>query len=220
MSKNVVLWGCGQMAEVAYFYLTNDSEYDVVAFCMDKKYIACETFHEKPVIAFEDIDKIFPPEDVDLCFLISYSKMNDLRTEKYLEAKKKGYKFISYVSSKASYYNTQIGENTFIMENNVIQPYTQIGNNVIMWSGNHLGHHSIIEDNCFVASQVVISGSTIIGQNSFLGVNSTVRDNVRIGKYNLIGAGTVILKDTEDYDVYTTRETIKIEKKSTDVRHI
>ena len=220
MSKKVIVWGCGQMAEVAYFYLTYDSPYEVVAFCMDREYIQCSTFHERPVIAFEDVESLYPPDEYELCFLISYSHMNDIRTEKYNMAKKKGYTFISYVSSKASYYNTPIGENTFIMENNVIQPYTVIGNNVIMWSGNHLGHHSHIEDNCFIASHVVISGSTVIGKNSFLGVNSTIRDNIKVGKYNLIGAGAVILQNTEDYDVFTVEKAVKIKKKSIDIKHI
>lgn len=103
----------------------------------------------------------------------------------------------------------------------MIQPYSRIGNNVIVWSGNHLGHHSVIEDNCFIASQAVVSGNVRIGGNSFVGVNATIRDNLKVGKYNLIGAGAVILKDTLDYEVYAAKgSTVKMPGRSIDVRHI
>lgn len=220
MSNKVVVWGCGQVAEVAYFYLTNDSPYEVVAFCVDKKYLTSEIFHDLPVIAFEDIENKYPASEYNMFISISYNEMNKIREEKYNAAKRKGYKCISYVSSKATYYGTAVGENCFIMENNVIQPYTTIGNNVIMWSGNHVGHHAKIEDHCFISSHVVISGATVIGEGSFLGVNSTIRDNICIGKHNLIGAGAVILHDTEDDDVYTVNKTIKINKKSYEIKHI
>lgn len=101
-------------------------------------------------------------------------------------------------------YASEIGENTFILENNVIQPFVKIGNNCILWSGNHVGHHSVIGDHCFISSHVVISGSTSIGSNSFLGVNSTIGDNVMIGEKSLIGAGSVVTSDTEPGSVYST----------------
>jgi sugar O-acyltransferase (sialic acid O-acetyltransferase NeuD family) len=136
--------------------------------------------------------------------------VNKIRAAKYLEAKGRGYNFISYVSSKAVYYNTPIGENCFILENNVIQPYSRIGNNCTLWSGSHIGHHSVIEDHCFVSSQVVISGAVVIGEYTFIGVNATLRDNIKIGKENVIGACSIILKDTEDFAVYSPGSTEKM----------
>ena len=106
------------------------------------------------------------------------------------------------------------------MENNVIQPYTEIGDNVIMWSGNHLGHHAKIQSHCFIASHVVISGAVNVGEYSFLGVNSTIRDSVHIGKESLIGAGSVIVKDTEEKSVYVPTRSIKLEKSSDMIRKI
>lgn len=174
-----------------------------------------------PVVPFEQINSFYPPDQYKLFIPISYKSMNRIREAKYYDAKQKGYSFIKYISSKATYYGTDIGENSFVMENNVIQPFSRIGNNVILWSGNHLGHHSVIGDNCFVASHAVISGSVRIGDNSFVGVNATIRDNLKIGKFNLIGAGTVILEDTSDYDVYTAKGgTVKIPKRSIDILHI
>ena len=116
--------------------------------------------------------------------------------------KAKGYKLASYISSKAYIgYEVEIGENCFIMENNVIQTFAKIGNNVVLWSGNHIGHSSIIHDNCFISSHVVISGFCEIGENTFVGVNTSVANNVKIGNYCLIGLGCIIVKDVAENSI-------------------
>lgn len=219
MSK-VIVFGVGQMAEVIYFYLTNDSEHTVAAFTVDEKYIKEPEFKGVPVVAFEDIEDTYNPQDYKMIIPISYKKMNKIRAERYYAAKAKGYAFISYVNSKAIYYGTPVGENTIIFENNVIQPFTEIGNNTILWSGNHIGHHAKIGNHCFVTSHVVISGAVKVNDYSFIGVNATIRDNITIARECLIGAGTVILKNTEDKGVYTSNKSIKIEKSSDKIERI
>lgn len=216
----VIIFGIGQIAEIAHFYLTNDSEHEVVAFTVDNEFLKEPTFYNLPVIAYEDLLEKYPPNEYKLFIPISYKKVNKLRAKKFMDAKMKGYKCISYISSKAIYYNTPVGENCFIFENNVIQPFTKIGDNCILWSGNHIGHHTTIENHCFLASQVVISGSVNIGEFSFIGVNATIRDNVKIGKENVIGAGTLILNDTEDRSVFSPRETEKVKVPSNRLRGI
>ncbi|MFY9141760.1 acetyltransferase [Sulfuricurvum sp.] len=205
----VVIFGIGQIAEIAHFYLTHDSEHEIVAFTVDKEFLHIDHFHNLPVVAYEDLLLKYPPNEYNLFIPISYKKVNKLRAEKFIDAKSKGYTCISYISSKATYYGTPVGENCFIFENNVIQPFTKIGNNCIIWSGNHIGHHSTVEDHCFLASQVVVSGNVIIGEYSFLGVNSTIANNVKVGKSNIIGSNAVIFKNTEDFSVYAPSETEK-----------
>lgn len=205
----VIVFGVGQIAELAHFYLTNDSEHDVVAFTADKEFKNNDSFHNLPVVAYEELIQKYPPSEYKMFIPISYKKVNKLRAEKFLDAKVKGYECISYISSKATYYNTPVGENCFILENNVIQPFTKIGDNCILWSGNHIGHHTSIENHCFLASHVVVSGNVLICESSFLGVNATIADNVKIGKHNVIGSGAVIFKDTDDFSVYSPSETEK-----------
>ena len=96
-----------------------------------------------------------------------------------------------------------------MLENNVIQPFVIIGNNVIIWSGNHIGHHSIVEDNVYISSQVVISGRVKVCKNSFIGVNSTFRDNIKVGSFSIFGAGSLITKDTDDYSIYKSNSSLK-----------
>ena len=80
----------------------------------------------------------------------------------------------------------------------MIQYHASIGNNVILWSGNHIGHRSVIEDNCWLTSHDVISGFCRIGKNSFIGVNVSVGDRVSIAEDTVLGAGSVTVKNLEE----------------------
>lgn len=201
--KKLVIFGAGAIAELAYFYFKHDSNYDVVAFTVDKPYIQTPQFCDLPLVAFEEIRDQYPPSQCSMFVAVSYARLNALRTEKYLAAKKNGYKIVSYISSKAiNWAELVAGENCFILENNVIQPFVKIGNNVTLWSGNHIGHHSTIEDNCFIASHVVVSGGVTIKENCFIGVNVTLRDHITIEKNNVLSAGALILKNTVENGVY------------------
>jgi len=205
--KKLVIFGIGEQAEMAYYYFTNDSDYEVVAFTVDKNYIDKDSLFGLSIVEFETVEKQYPIDKYEIFIAIGYNKINTIREEKYLVCKKKGYKIASYISSKASTFIDKIGENCFILEDNTIQPYVSIGDNVTLWSGNHIGHHSSIKDNCFITSHVVISGGVEIGENTFIGVNATLRDHIKIGKSNVIGAGALILSDTEDNKVYMGKET-------------
>jgi len=96
----------------------------------------------------------------------------------------------------------RVGDNCFIFEDNTVQPFVTIGNNVTLWSGNHIGHHSVIHDHCFIASHVVVSGGVEIGEQCFIGVNATLRDHIRVGARCVIGAGALLLDHAEPEGVY------------------
>jgi sugar O-acyltransferase (sialic acid O-acetyltransferase NeuD family) len=218
MSK-VIIFGTGGFAEVAHFYLTHDSEHEVVAFTADSEFIKEKEFLSLPLVPFEEVDSIYPPDGFNMLIAIAYKKLNKIRAEKYSEAKGKGYSLISYVNSKAIHWgDTEIGDNCFIFENQTIQPFVKIGNDVIIWSGNHIGHHSIIGDHCFITSHVVISGNVNIGPYCFLGVNSTIRDGITIAGECIIGAGALILHDTVKKGVYRGKAAELYSKDSSKVK--
>ena len=169
----------------------------------EKKNLKNPPSRGKPVVPSETREEHSPPDRVELFLPLSYKKMNRYREEHYLNAKARGYRFITYISPHARIHShTKIGENCMILDDNVIQPYVEIGNNCILWSGNHIGHHTKIRDNVFIASHAVVSGAVEIGNNCFLGVNCTIRDNIKIAPYCLIGAGAVILKPTKEKQVF------------------
>ncbi len=202
-TKKLVIVGDSAFAEVAFEYFTYDSDYEVSGFSVESAYLSHETKYDLPVVPFETLEQHFSPEDHEIFVAVTYQKLNRLRVRLYQEAKIKGYKLASYISSQAFVWkNATIGEHVFIFEDNTVQPFVSIGDNVVLWSGNHIGHHSTIKDHCFISSQVVISGFCEIGERCFIGVNSTVSNNVTIGDDNFIGMAAVITKDTEANSAY------------------
>lgn len=201
--KQVVVIGSGETAAIAYEYFTHDSTFSVAGFSVEKNYLKADTFFGLPVVPLEELERHFPPDQYLAFVAVSSTQLNRVRTRLYHSLKKRGYRFASYVSSRAFvWHNVEVGENCLVFENNTIQPFVKIGDNVVLWSGNHIGHNTVIRDNCFIASQVVISGFCDIGENCFLGVNSTIINNIKVAKDCFIGAGALIQKDTVEGKVY------------------
>lgn len=201
--KSLILVGDSAFAEVAYEYFTRDSPYRVVGFSVEGAYRKRERLLGLPVIPFEEIQTHYDPATHAVFVAIVYTQMNRLRARLCQEAKTKGYTLASYVSRNAFVWpNAIVGEHCFIFENNVVQPFVKLGNNVILWSGNHIGHHSEIKDNCFISSHVVISGFVCVGENSFLGVNSSVSNNRTIGRDCWVGPGVSIAQDAPEGSLY------------------
>ena len=197
-TKKLVIIGDSAFAEVAYESFTYDSAYEVVGFSVESAYLKRDTLFGLPIVSFERLEEFFTPGEVEFYAAVVYTKLNRLRTRLYETAKAKGYRPASYVSSRAFVWrNVELGEHCFIFEDNTLQPFVRIGNNVVLWSGNHIGHHSVIQDHCFVSSHVVISGFCNVGRSTFMGVNATLANNVSIGEDNWIGLGVTILRDTK-----------------------
>ena len=212
-APKLVIVGDSAIAEIAYEYFTHDSDYEVAAFAVDAEFLRRSELFGLPVVDFDTLEERFPPSGYHLFVAIGYNQLNRLRTRFYREGKRRGYRFASYVSSRAFVWrNVAIGENCFIFENNVLQPFVRVGDNVILWSGNHIGHHSTIGDHCFIASHVVISGFCDVEESCFIGVNATVANNVRIARDCLIGAGATVLRDTEPGLIYGATATPAAER--------
>lgn len=205
--RALVIVGDSAYAEIAAEYFDAESTYEVVAFAVESPYLQRTELLGRPVCSFEDIETRYPPHQVDIHVAVVYTQLNRLRARLAGAAKAKGYRLASFVSPRAQVWrNAKVGEHCFIFEHNTVQPFVEIGRNVVLWSGNHIGHHSVIEDNCFVSSQVVISGFCRVGRNSFLGVNSSIANNVTIGADNWIGPQVALMKDTAAGSLYRTEQ--------------
>lgn len=219
--KKIIIFGTGDFGRVVHFYLTHDSPYQIAAFTANKWSIKEKELFGLPVVPFETIESVYSPDEFLMFVAVGYLKMNKVRAQICHEAKEKGYELLTYVNSKVTKWGElDIGENCFIFENVVIQPFVKIGNNVIMWSGNHIGHHSIIGDHCFITSHVVVSGNVKIGPYCFLGVNSTIRDGITIAPECVIGAGSLILEDTKERGVYTSEKAKMLPITSDMLKHL
>ena len=201
--EKLVIVGGSETAEIAYNYFTHDSQFDVVAFSVEKAFLKSQTLFGLPVVAFEEIEQLFNPKDHKLFIAISFTQLNRVRTRLYNLAKTKGYRLCTYVSSKAIVDQTaEIGENCFIFEGVIIQQGAKIGNNVMVWSGSFIGHRSMLGDNCFLGGHVAVSGCCEVGENCFLGANSCTVGGIKIGKDTIIGAGAVVISDSKEGAVY------------------
>jgi sugar O-acyltransferase (sialic acid O-acetyltransferase NeuD family) len=218
-NKKLILFGEGLFTEIAHQYFCDDSEYDVVCFTKDDDFITSDSYLGLPMIPFSQIEKLYPPCEHDMHIAVSYTDLNSLRERVYNQAKTKGYFLPSYISSKCNVLTKYpIGDNCFIFEDNTVQPFVTIQNNIILWSGNHIGHHTTICSHNFISSHVVISGQCSIGSNCFIGVNSTIGHTVKIRERCLIGAGAVITKDTEEGSVYVPAKSVKLNRTSDSFR--
>lgn len=197
--KPVVIFGLGSYARVAKVYLDADSDYTVVAYTANAQYIEQNTLLGLPVVPFETLAQTYPPGEFTLLVAVGASGMNQRRAQVYQQCKQMGYDFVRYVNSTVRLWGeVEIGENTFIFEDNVIQPFVNIGANTVLWSGNHIGHDTTIGDHVFIASHAVISGHCTIGDYCFLGVNATLIDHITLAPYTLVGAGAMITRGTEE----------------------
>lgn len=202
MKKKLIIFGKTELAELANFYFTNDSNYNVVGFTVDKEYINEDTFLNLPLVPFEEVENHFPVEEYEMFIAIGYTKINSIRKEKFEKAKLKGYKLASYISSKSTTWpGLVVGENTFIMEDNTIMPFCKIGNNVIVWVNSILAHHMVIKDHVTITSHCAIGGNVVIEEQAFVGLNASIRDGIKIGKGVIIGTATNVVKDISDYNV-------------------
>jgi len=174
-----------------------------VACSVDRNYLPGSEWQGIPVVPFDEIARSHPPETHDMFVALGYQDMNVLRTEKCAEARQLGYTLASYVHPDSGLPGDCVhGDNCFIMNQALIHPKVRLGNNVFVWSGAMIGHHSTIGNNCWLTSCANISGVVEVGDNCFFAVNSTVGNGVHIGADCFIGANALVIKSTEDGQVF------------------
>ena len=219
--KKVIIFGTGGFAKIIYLYLQKDPSFNIIAFTANEQTIKEKTLYDLPIIPFETIEEKYSPNEHEMFIALGYTDMNRKRAKFFKEAKDKGFKLISYVHPSTIVNDEfQMGENCFIFENNVIQPFVKLEDNIIIWTGNVISHHTTIMSHCFIVSHVAIAGNTVIEPYCFIGINATIRNSIRIAKDCIIGAGTVILKNTNEKEVYTSKSTVKLDITSDMIKNI
>ena len=71
--KKIVIFGLGEIAEIAHYYFRHDSHFTVCAFTVDSDYINRNSFCELPVVAFENIEEKYPPGEYDMFIATGYA---------------------------------------------------------------------------------------------------------------------------------------------------
>ncbi len=199
MSKEIIIFGIGKIADVIQFYMREESGLPVRAFTVDKEYVTSPTFNGLPVVPFEDLEKAYPADRFSVFVALGYHDLNALRAEKIAQVEAQGYEIISYIHPDSGAPKDLVhGKNCFIMNNVCIHPRVRLGDDVFVWSGTIIGHHSTIGHHNWLTSATNISGNVTVGNNCFFAINSTVGHSVQIGSEVFIGANTLIIKNIED----------------------
>ncbi len=215
--QKIIIFGTGELAQRIFYYLKN-SEDKVVAFSANESNIDSNELLGLPVVAFENIEEKYSPEEFSMFIALAYSDMNKKRAKFFDEAKSKGYELYSYVHPSTKIWDEfEMGENCFILAENIIQPFVKIGDNVLIGSNNLISHNTVIENNCFLTSNITLGGHITVGSNSFIGLSATVNQRIKIGKECIIGAGTLITKDVNDKEVYAENSSKKLPQSSDEI---
>ena len=215
----LVIFGNGQMAELAYARFCNDERYRVVAFTVDRSVLDAPQLRGLPVIAFDELPAAFAPADTGIFVAVGPVKINRIRAERLAQAKQLGYSPVSWISPHAVINDfVEVGVGCSIGDNVVIAPYTTIGDGVHIAAGSVIGHHCTLGNACFIGVNCTVNGSVQVGEYAMLGAGAVIRDNVSIGASCVIGIGTVIVRDTPAESVYAAPEAVHLPIKSSRIR--
>ena len=207
---DIVIFGTGYSADVARVYLQRYSNHRIVGFTVDRQYATTDRFHDVPLVAWDCLEGVFPPDQVELLGPISYSRMNQFRCERYREGKARNYRFASFIHPQSNLETEEIGAHCFILERNIIEPFVKIGENVVMWGGGHVGHNAVIGDHSFLSGDVGLGARARIGQRCFLAARAAVRVDVTVGDDCLLGFGVTVQTDVADGSVVVRSEQNRI----------
>ncbi|WP_291995042.1 DapH/DapD/GlmU-related protein [Candidatus Accumulibacter sp. ACC003] len=197
----LIIYGNGQMARMFLHFAR--SEFDVLAFTVDRAVLNETEIEGLPVLAFDQLEQQFSPGEHKLITAVGYLEMNELRAQKYAEARARGYQFANYIHPSVVWHaNIIAGENNVVLDHVAIHPYTRLGNSNFICSNASIGHGCTIGDNCWINSGVAIGGETRLGDGCFLGLNATIGDNIALAAGCYIGANTLLTRSTQAEEVY------------------
>jgi len=196
---DVVVFGAGKLAELLSLYISNDENLRIVGFTVDSVYLPSGgRLGSLPVVPWETLEQDFPPDEVMILGPVSYRDNNRFRWNRYLEGKRRGYSFATYIHPSSHVVGAEIGENSIILEECTVQPFARLGPCSVLWSKVHIGHHAEIGDACFFASFSGIAGNSRVGSRSFFGGQTGLVDNCSVGADCIVAAGTVVTRPMPD----------------------
>jgi sugar O-acyltransferase (sialic acid O-acetyltransferase NeuD family) len=218
MRRKLIIFGLAETAEVLHYFFSQCEDYEPVAFTVDQDYLSSEEYLGLPVVAFNDLERLYNPSDYWMFVAVGYSGLNAVRADKITACREKGFKLASFIHPHSSIpSDLEHGENCFIMNDVHIHPKVIIGDNNFFWSGSILAHHSVVGSDCWFTSGAKIAGNTSIGDRCFFGINATVTNGIRIGDRCFLGAGTLVNYDLNDDDAVIAPGTSRYRLKSSEL---
>lgn len=197
--KKVIIYGAGAYGKLFFCEAEHYGAIDIAGFTVDESYMRSEREFGMPVVPFESVESIYPPDQFDMIVLCGYTVMRNRRAM-YNRAKEKGYKLINYISPKAMLEtDIQMGDNNIIMANAIVGYDCVLGNDNVIRQNVYLGHESTIGNHSIISTSCTLGGRSTIEDLVFFGIGVTARGYVTYGKESLIGVGSNVIKNVEPY---------------------
>ncbi len=215
--KKAIIFGTGVFPQVLYYYLNVVNPIYIYGFTAERRFCKSDNYLNLPLVAFETVEKYFPPDEYGIYICLGYTNMNAERERIFKTALEKGYEILSYRHPTSVINAQSIGMGNIFFENTIAGPFSEIGDGNIFKAGSHIAHHTTVGNFNFFAVSCSIAGKVKIGNNCFFGNNCAIKNELKISDFTLIGAGCYVNKDTEPYGVYVPARSVYLkDKKSTD----
>ena len=79
MCKKIIIYGAGTYGKIVYHDIRQfgKEQIEVCGFAMDEKYIQSKTLYGLPIIPFESVEKLYPPQEYEMLVCCGYSVMRN-----------------------------------------------------------------------------------------------------------------------------------------------
>ena len=212
--KKVIVFGTGDFSDIVSYVLDKVNHCEICGYTINENYISENKYQNKPLMPFEKIEKICPPEDYDIVLGFIGKKMFGQRMEIFFQIKEKGYKIPNVIHKSACVDTEKIGEGNIIMQNVSIEHHSIVGSGNIIWPNVVLPHHNVLGDFNNLAPSVSLSGYSKIQDHCFLGNNSCVNNHVCVQSYAYVGAGAYAAKDVPEQHVLVPNRSYYLKDKT------
>jgi acetyltransferase EpsM len=127
---------------------------------------------------------------------------NTTREKVFLRAKTLRFRFVNVIHPSAVIgRGCRLGEGIVIFANVVINPDSQIGDDVILNTSCSVDHDCVIAAHAHVAPGARLAGNVHVGEGTLIGIGASVIPGIKIGVHSMVGAGSVVIRDIPDYCV-------------------
>ena len=89
MKRKCVIFGTTDFGKMLRYYFEKYADVQIVAYTVDKAYLESDTYDGLPAVAYEEVEKAYPPTEYTMVIALGYKKMNQIRQQKFEDAKRK-----------------------------------------------------------------------------------------------------------------------------------
>lgn len=200
MSPKVLIAGSGGHGHVMLDVLRCQGLVEVIGFLDD-----CKALHGScsqagvPIIGSTDWTSLAPGFADAFVVAIGNNAVRRSKFEAGLAAGLMAWKCIHPSAILAD--SVTLGAGVQIVAGVILNPFAEIGNNVILNTACTIDHECWIGDHAFVGPGAHLGGSVEVEEMAFIGLGASVLPGIRIGEGAMVGAGAVVTKDVEAWSV-------------------